>query len=146
MAATEDRPPVTAWLHAKGGELALDGDTGELLLCWTCPCCRPRVIASFITNGRDETRRVWNLAPYRGDWVGLPGSRWRLRDVGEAHHGNPSRGCEGTIYHQGEIDGRGRLAGLPEEFESSYGYDGYMEIQQGCVRKDGSVEWPCPNG
>ena len=76
----------------------------------------------------------------------IAGSRWRLRDVGEAHHGNPSRGCEGTIYHQGEIDGRGRLAGLPEEFESSYGYDGYMEIQQGCVRKDGSVEWPCPNG
>ena len=26
MAATEDRPPVTAWLHAKGGELALDGE------------------------------------------------------------------------------------------------------------------------
>ena len=94
----------------------------------------------------DENCRVWDLSPYRGDWGGLPGARWRLRDVGEAHHNDRSAGCSGVIYNNGVIDARGRLVGLPEKFVSGYSYNGYMELQQGCVRKDGSIWWPCPNG
>ena len=89
---------------------------------------------------------MWDLSPYRGDWGGLPGARWRLRDVGEAHHNDRSAGCSGVIYNNGVIDARGRIVGLPEKFVSGYSYNGYMELQQGCVRKDGSIWWPCPNG
>ena len=49
--ANDDRPPMMAWLHAKGRELVVGRDTGKLLLCWTCSCCRPRGIAEFVTNG-----------------------------------------------------------------------------------------------
>ncbi|MFA7177497.1 MAG: hypothetical protein WC114_09635 [Smithellaceae bacterium] len=90
--------------------------------------------------------RTWNLRPYQGDKIGLPGHRWRIRDVGESHHNNPDASCSGTIYNNGTIDGNGKLTGLPNEFVSGYSYNGYMELQQGCVRDDGSIEWPCPNG
>ena len=50
----------------------------------------------------------------------------------------------GSIYYNGTIDEKGRLTGLPNKFTSGYSYNGYMELQQGCVREDGSIEWPCP--
>ena len=53
--ANDDRPPMMAWLHAKGRELVIGRNTGMLILCWTCPCCRPRVIAEFVTNGGTRT-------------------------------------------------------------------------------------------
>ena len=142
----ERKPPVTAWLHAKGGELVVGRNTGRIILCWTCPCCQPRVIASYVTNGSSEETRTWRLADWQGDYVGFPGGKWRLRDVGEAHHDDSSAGCSGTIYHNGDIDGNGRLVGLPNKFESSFSYNGYMELQQGCVTPGGSVRWPCPEG
>ena len=142
----ERKPPVTSWLHAKGRELVIGRNTGRIILCWTCPCCRPRVIGSCITNGSNENTKIWWLTGYQGDHIGYPGARWRIRDVGEAHHNDRSSGCSGTIYHTGTINGNGRLAGLPEKFVSSYSYNGYMELQQGCVMPDGSVRWPCPNG
>ena len=142
----DGRPPATAWLHAKGRELVIGRNTGMLILCWTCPCCRPRVIASRITNGSNEETKTWWLTDWQGDCIGFPGGRWRIRDVGEAHHNDRSAGCSGVIYNNGVIDARGRLVGLPEKFVSGYSYNGYMELQQGCVRKDGSIWWPCPNG
>lgn len=142
----ERKPDLRAWLHAKGRELVVGRNTGQLILCWTCPCCRPRVIASRITNGRDEETKTWWLTDWQGDYVGFPGGKWRLRDVGESHHNDRSTGCSGTIYHNGDIDGKGKLVGLPDKFVSTYSYNGYMELQQGCVMPDGSVRWPCPDG
>ena len=109
----ERKPDIRAWLHAKGRELVIGRNTGMLILCWTCPCCRPRVIASYVTNGSNEDTKTWWLTGWHGDYIGFPGGRWRIRDVGEAHHNDRSAGCSGTIYDNGEIDGNGRLVGLP---------------------------------
>ena len=136
---------VYLWKNRNSGTIIKKRKTGRLIVCWVCPCCRPRVIASKITNKSNGTER-WDLRAYQGDRVGLPGGRWRIRDVGESHHNNSDASCSGTIYNSGTIDRNGKLTGLPAEFVSGYNYNGYMELQQGCVREDGSIEWPCPNG
>lgn len=137
--------PKILWRDAKSGRLVIAKNKKRLIVCIVCPCCRPKVIASTITN-RSDGRETWDLRPYQGDGIGLPGARWRLRDVGESHHDNPETSCSGIIYNTGTIDANGKLTGLPDKFVSQYYYNGYMELQQGCVRPDGSVEWPCPNG
>lgn len=143
--ADEETPPSILWRDKETKKLIKKKNNGRLIVCWVCPCCKPRVIASQITNANTGPK-TWNLRPYQGDKIGLPGHRWRIRDVGESHHNNPDASCSGTIYNNGTIDGNGKLTGLPAEFTSGYGYNGYMELQQGCVRDDGSIEWPCPNG
>jgi len=143
MADEEKRQAL--WKDRETKKLIRKKKNGKLIACWVCPCCRPRVIASKITN-RSNGTQTWNLRPYQGDKVGLSGHRWRIRDVGESHHNNSSASCSGTIYGNGTIDKNGKLTGLPDEFVSGYSYNGYMELQQGCVRDDGSIEWPCPNG
>jgi len=143
--ADEETPPSILWKDKETKKLIKKKKNGRLIVCWVCPCCKPRVIASQITNANTGPK-TWNLRPYQGDKIGLPGHRWRIRDVGESHHNNPDASCSGTIYNNGTIDGNGKLTGLPAEFTSGYGYNGYMELQQGCVRDDGSIEWPCPNG
>ena len=143
--ADEETPPSILWKDKETKKLIKKKKNGRLIVCWGCPCCKPRVIASQITNANTGPK-TWNLRPYQGDKIGLPGHRWRIRDVGESHHNNPDASCSGTIYNNGTIDGNGKLTGLPAEFTSGYGYNGYMELQQGCVRDDGSIEWPCPNG
>lgn len=141
----DDAKRQVLWIDKKTKKLIRKKKNGRLVVCWVCPCCKPRVIASTITNAGDG-RKTWNLRPYQGDKVGLPGARWRIRDVGESHHNNSDASCSGTIYNSGTIDGNGKLTGLPNEFVSGYSYNGYMELQQGCVREDGSIEWSCPNG
>ena len=143
--ADEETPPSILWRDKETKKLIKKKKNGRLIVCWVSPCCKPRVIASQITNANTGPK-TWNLRPYQGDKIGLPGHRWRIRDVGESHHNNPDASCSGTIYNNGTIDGNGKLTGLPAEFTSGYGYNGYMELQQGCVRDDGSIEWPCPNG
>ncbi len=143
--ADEETPPSILWKDKETKKLIKKKKNGRLIVCWVCPCCKPRVIASQITNANTGPK-TWNLRPYQGDKIGLPGHRWRIRDVGESHHNNPDASCSGTIYSNGSIDGNGKLTGLPDEFVSGYSYNGYMELQQGCVRDDGSIEWPCPNG
>ncbi len=143
--ADEETPPSILWKDKETKKLIKKKKNGRLIVCWVCPCCKPRVIASQITNANTGPK-TWNLRPYQGDKIGLPGHRWRIRDVGESHHNNPDASCSGTIYNNGSIDGKGKLTGLPNEFVSGYSYNGYMELQQGCVRDDGSIEWPCPNG
>ena len=143
--ADEETPPSILWKDKETKKLIKKKKNGRLIVCWVCPCCKPRVIASQITNANTGPK-TWNLRPYQGDKIGLPGHRWRIRDVGESHHNNPDASCSGTIYNNGTIDGNGKLTGLPDEFVSGYSYNGYMELQQGCVRDDGSIEWPCPNG
>jgi len=133
------------WLNNDERTLIKKKKSGRLIACWVCPCCRPRVIASKITN-RGNGNDTWILTAYQGDRIGLPGGRWRIRDVGEAHHNNPEASCSGSQYYAGSIDENGKLTGLPDKFVSNYYYNGYMELQQGCVQEDGSVKWPCPNG
>ena len=141
----EETHPSILWRDKETKKLIKKKKNGRLIVCWVCPCCKPRVIASQITNANTGPK-TWNLRPYQGDKIGLPGHRWRIRDVGESHHNNPDASCSGTIYNNGTIDGNGKLIGLPDEFVSGYSYNGYMELQQGCVLDDGSIEWPCPNG
>lgn len=83
----------------------------------------------MVTNG--ETNPTWNLSPYSGDGIGTPGAHWRLIETGA-----------GVKYGSGDINESGRLVGLPSVFTSSYGYDGYMELQQGCEQPDGTIKWP----
>ena len=123
----EKEPPVVLWRDKKTGKIIHRKKNGRLIGCWTCPCCKPRVIAGKITNGRTGPKE-WDLRP------------------GESHHNDSGASCSGTIYYSGDVNGKGKLVGLPDKFVSSYSYNGYMELQQGCVREDGSVEWPCPNG
>ena len=143
--AEETDPPSILWRDKKSGKVIQKKKNGRLVVCWACPCCKPKVIASKITNARTGPK-TWDLTHYQGEKVGLPGARWRLRDVGESHHNNPNASCSGSQYGQGNIDEKGKLVGLPAQFTSGYSYNGYMELQQGCVREDGSIEWPCPNG
>ncbi len=81
--------------------------------------CTPRVIATYTTNRNNP---IWDLTPYQGNGIGQPHAKWRLFE----------RGYENDSYDSGDIDANGKLVGLPSQFESSYYYDGFMELQQGC--------------
>ena len=91
--------------------------------CKDCSDCETKVIASFTTN-RDNP--IWDLTPYQGDGVGDPNTKWRVFEK-----------SGGVQYYDGDINENGKLVGLPNEFESSYYYDGFMELQQGCP------DWCC---
>ena len=131
------------WLN-KSARILVMRKNGKITACWKCPCnCYPRVIASTVTN-RSDGRDTWDLTPYQGIDIGTPGAMWRLRDVGEAHSENANAACSGTIYNVGTINASGQLVGLPDKVVSKYNYNGYMELQEGCIMGDGSIAWPCP--
>ena len=94
-----------------------------------CDECETRVIASFTTNRNNP---IWDLTPYQGPGIGTPNAKWRLWER--------SYGLE---YVVGNIDSDGTLVGLQSQFESSYYYDGYMELQQGCTNRccDDYIYW-----
>ena len=116
---------------------------GEVFLYPKCPCdCEPMVIASKKLNGssENEDEKCWDLTPYQGNEVGTPGFYWRLIEVGDP------RDCGGSHYGNGSIDECGKLVGLQNEYCSTYSYDGFMELQQGCPDEEGNIKWPCPDG
>ena len=126
------------WITGDGKVFMRDG---KVFFFEECPCdCEPKGLASYTTNGQDEDRKCWDLTPYQGNEMGTPGYHWRLIEVA-----NP-RTCGGVHYNSGNIDECGKLVGLPDKFCSTYSYDGYMEIQQGCPNEEGKIIWPCPNG
>ncbi|MBO5724460.1 MAG: hypothetical protein J6W00_10050 [Lentisphaeria bacterium] len=131
------------WTDSESGKLIIHKKKPHLIKCFHCPCCKPRVIASCITNARTGPVE-WDLRPYQKEGTGLPGAKWRLRDVGESHHVNPNLPCNGNQYGEGWINDKGVLVGLPDKFVSTYSYNGYMELQMGCVQEDGTIKWPCP--
>lgn len=140
-------PAAKLWINWKNKKLVRDEETGQLVLCTKCPCiCEPKVIASKITN-RAKGRAEWDLRKYQNrKGLATPGAYWRIRDVGEAHHNDSGQPCSGTIYYNGRVNDEGVLEGLPDRFVSTFDYDGYMELQIGCMNDSGSIVWPCPNG
>lgn len=132
------------WRDKKTGKIIKSEKKGLLVECWVCPCCKPKVIASMITNAQTGPKD-WDLRPYQKEHIGIPGAKWRLRDVGESHHYNSNSSCTGIQYGSGWINDKGVLVGLPDKFTSTYSYNGYMQLQIGCFREDGTIEWPCPN-
>ena len=103
-----------------------------------CCCCEPVRLASFTTNS--ATPR-WDLTPYQGPNQATAGTFWRIIEVGFCYpYGYP-------WYAAGCVDADGRLVGLPNQFVSSYTYNGYLELQIGCENPGSStqsttIEWP----
>lgn len=130
------------------GKLRTDGCKGPLVLSASedSPCCckcKPCTIAHTVTNRNDESRRVWNLKPYKCAGVGCAGRPWRLIERGS--------NCGSQVsYGSGSVDEKGCLAGLPDEFTSNYGYDGYMYLELGCpdaATSETGETWPsCQDG
>lgn len=97
-----------------------------------CTCqinCSPYVLASKTVNR--NTDPVMDLTPYQGPGHNYPLNKWRLIETG--YH---------LVYYSGDIDCDGKLVGLPSQFVSNYYYNGYMQLQVGCVQENGSVTWP----
>ena len=69
-------------------------------------------IASFTTNPDNPE---WDLSDYKRAGKGY--SKWSIRET--------SHGLE---YASGSISSSGLLQGLPKKFNSTYNYDGYMEL------------------
>lgn len=99
-----------------------------------CPCT-PLVVASYVTNGAVPEKRCWDLRPYQNYRFSLGCHPWRLIET--VH-------C--MVHASGSIAGDGKLSNLPAEFCSTYLYEGFMELQVGCLNPDGSSTWPgsCP--
>ena len=105
-----------------------------------CCCdCVVKVLSSFTTHR--VTSPVWDLTPFQGEDMALPGSFWRLIEIGscfpEAH---PWIGF-------GCVDSTGTLDDLPDNFTSDYDYNGYMELQIGCevdatASSAAYISWP----
>ena len=114
------------------GRLAVFGQKG-CRQC--CDCCKPKVLASFVTNSTIADHRTWDLTPYQGagiDSADCPHVQWRLIETGA-----------GLTYGNGRVDADGELTGLPDSFTTNYSYNGYMSLQLGCKNaKTGAVEWP----
>lgn len=108
-------------------------------------CCTPGVLASFVTNAEDPARACWDLRPYSGINAATPCAYWRLIEVnpslpdGQAHCWPPAY----PWYDAGCVDRQGRLVGLGIEFCSPENYNGYMELQIGCLARGAeTILWP----
>ena len=124
-----------------------------------------RVIASFITNSNDPDRKTWDLTAYQTAGLGKPGGTWRLVEAGAGlvyEHGkiapdgtlvsndfvfvdngvNWGGGGGGSGGGEGGLGGAGTPtpSGVPDDFTTSYDYDGYMELEV----EDPEEECPCP--
>lgn len=120
-------------LWFKDGKIIVEN--GTAIICKRCPCeCEPRVIVSFKVNS-ERGPKCFNLRPYQGKGVGTPGYRWRLTEIDES-------GCGNYGYSSGQINDEGVLVGLQPMFCSSFGYDGYMSLQEGCYDENGNLRWP----
>lgn len=114
-----------------GGKAAVYDADGN---CSTCCGCDPVVLGSFTTNSSNP---VWDLTPYQGPHKAPPHSYWRLIEMGSCY---PS---SYPWYGAGCVDGHGQLVNLPNQFRSGYSYNGYMQLQIGCLSPDGNqINWP----
>ena len=113
-----------------GGKSAVFNEGGH---CPGC-CCEPLVLDSFITNSMNP---CWDLTPHQGPGQASPGSFWRLIETGSCYP------YDYPWYGAGCVNAKGQLIDLPSQFCSTYAYDGYLELQIGCLNADGSIiRWP----
>ena len=107
---------------------------GKIMLCGQCPCgCQPKIIVEWTSNnnGGQGKYKCFDLTPYQKDWIGTPGARWRIIETGAC-----------LTYHTGDINGNGKLIGLPSSYCSKYNYDGHMVLQMGCpITDSSSTKW-----
>lgn len=104
-----------------------------LIKCSKCPCnCEPQILVEWTSNanGGDGKYKCFNLRPYQKQGTAIPGAKWRLIETGA---------CLG--YGSGDVNEKGKLVGLRDQFCSSYSYDGHMKLQIGCPQTDGSIKW-----
>ena len=95
-------------------------------------CCTPQTLGSYTTNGSDPDRANWDLSQYQKPGVGSPGAQYRLIEIGY-----------GLEHGSGTFGPDGRPENLPDQFHSTYDYDGFMELQQGCTDPEtGETIWP----
>ena len=98
-------------------------------------CDKYRTIASFTTNANDPERASWDLTPYKTAGVGTPGGKWRLIELG--YHDVKPEGkisADGTLVSYDYVEPAEPTrsvtpCGLPDRFDSSESYDGYMALQ-----------------
>ena len=118
-------------VHASGkvGVFTAEGE------CPSCCGCDPVMLGSFTTNSSNP---VWNLTQYQGDHKAPPHSYWRLIEMGSCYPGGYS------WYGAGCVNASGRLVNLPNEFRSRYYYNGYMQLQVGCLdpADPNTIIWP----
>lgn len=119
------------WRYEKSKLLIRRGSA--IMNCTKCPCsCEPFIVVEWISNsnGSQGTHKCFNLRPYQGDGVGIPGAKWRLVETGAC-----------LKYGNGDVNENGKLVGLRDEFCSNYSYNGYMKLQIGCPQQNGTIKW-----
>jgi len=133
MPDKNDRGKITLFAKGrigvlKGGMIAAYNKDGE---CTTC-CggdCKPYVMARKTTNSANP---VWDLTPYQGPGKARIGStHWRIIESNYRLN-----------YGSGTVDDERELVSLPNQFRTTYSYNGYMELQIGCEDENGNIEWP----
>ena len=101
-----------------------------------CCCCDPcenadpkpnKILHSWTSN---SSRPPENLRPYK-----KKGECFKFWRIAEGTINYNAQGCyvgsSGSQYESGSIV-NGELVGLPDEWRSSYSYDGYMKISVHC--------------
>lgn len=121
-----DQSPLDAFMQTR-----LDARNPDVV----CVCVKV-VLAEFVTNATNE-RRCWDLRPYQPPFrAGSCSGFWRLIEIGCCFPGSY------PWYGAGCVNEFGELVNLPEEFCSTYSYDGYMELQIGCLTINNQIWWP----
>lgn len=129
----------------------IGGDTGtkhhdnhvteKCKFCCCCNECEPTVLGKKTTNGYSAP--TWDLTPFQGPGKGPAHAYWRLIELGVCFPG------EYPWYGTGCVNVAGTLVGLPAVFTTIYYYNGYMELQIGCIDPYDSnfIIWPglCQN-
>lgn len=93
--------------------------------------CSTDVLASQTTN---PDTPVFDLSAYQDPYSTgtLCGAQWRVVEIGY-----------GVVHYSGVVSDTGILVDLPDNYTSPYSYNGYMELQIGCVDcVTGEVTWP----
>ena len=112
----------------KGGAIAVYNKDGECLTCCGGDC-KPYVMARKTTNSQNP---IWDLTPYQGPGKARNGStHWRI--IERSYR---------LTYGNGTVDEYRELVNLPDQFRTSYSYNGYIELQIGCEDENGNIDWP----
>ena len=133
MPDKNDRGKITLFAKGrigvlKGGMIAVLNKDGECLTCCGGDC-KPYVMARKTTNSANP---IWDLTPYQGPGKARNGStHWRI--IERSYR---------LTYGNGTVNEDRELVNLPDQFRTSYSYNGYIELQIGCEDENGNIDWP----